>query len=110
MHTACSTRGLMDPTHMATTHAHTRGRALEDSHERAAARSAAAGRSGSRHCHSLIDLQTEKVSWGNRADTKSAPPLPTEWQQRWSGEDGNARQAGAFASMPTAHVHPHMPF
>ena len=62
----------------------TRALALARRSARAAARSAAAGPSGSRQTHSLIDLRKGGCEGGARATPTCAPLPPTWWTWQWS--------------------------
>ena len=82
--------------------------ALPTRSARAASRSAAAGRSRSRQSHSLNGLRRGGCKWGTREDTNHAPLPPTEWPRQWSGRDGSAWRASAFALTLATHLEPHM--
>ena len=62
----------------------TRALVLARRSERSAARSAAAGPSGSRQTHSLIDLRKGGGERGARATPTCAPLPPTWWTWQWS--------------------------
>ena len=86
----------------------TRKRRARDALGRAAACSAAAGPSGSRQTHSLIDLRKRGCEGGARATPTCAPLPPTWWTWQWSSRGWEVGKASSFASARATHLDPHM--